>query len=404
MLNFILPRTNIRLYEDISYKHTDKKFPIIGTRNIYIDNINEQINKPQSNWDIMSQIYYPYEFIGNVMQTYPHEEQFDNSNHFFSLRYAMHLELHHFIKHDILYMNNETKTLVFYSDDKYNLNCMNYLKNNNNKNICIKYDSTNIKKILSKNSSSIDHIVIGSHSDDDNEVDYARISYISVLYALCFQKFNGSSIIKLYDIDTPLSIGILGILSSMYLEVHLVKPVTSKSDSSEIFVVCKKFLHKNSNLFYKKFMNIIQNLTKIKVVPDRVAVCTFKNQNNFDLVDAKSSKSKIPELHSAENLNFKIDYQYGILQREAINLQLMNRINEISIIFYQRRLEYIHTLLNTSHLLQTHVNENSTKVNATIKNNIHKCLEWTSKYYKPIIFSSEINAIVLHRLYNRIDI
>ena len=249
MLNFILPRTNIRLYEDISYKHTDKKFPIIGTRNIYIDNINEQINKPQSNWDIMSQIYYPYEFIGNVMQTYPHEEQFDNSNHFFSLRYAMHLELHHFIKHDILYTNNETKTLVFYSDDKYNLNCMNYLKNKNNKNICIKYDSTNIKKILSKNSSSIDHIVIGSHSDDDNEDDYARISYISVLYALCFQKFNGSSIIKLYNIDTPLSIGILGILSSMYLEVHIVKPITSRSDTPEIFVVCKNFLHKNSNLF-----------------------------------------------------------------------------------------------------------------------------------------------------------
>ena len=364
MLNFILPRTNIRLYEDISYKHTDKKFPIIGTRNIYIDNINEQINKPQSNWDIMSQIYYPYEFIGNVMQTYPHEEQFDNSNHFFSLRYAMHLELHHFIKHDILYTNNETKTLVFYSDDKYNLNCMNYLKNKNNKNICIKYDSTNIKKILSKNSSSIDHIVIGSHSDDDNEVDYARISYISVLYALCFQKFNGSSIIKLYNIDTPLSIGILGILSSMYLEVHLVKPITSRSDTPEIFVVCKNFLHKNSNLFCKNFMNIINNLTK----------------------------------------NPCIDNQHDILQTGAINLQLMNRINEISIIFYQRRLEYIHTILNTSQLLQTLINENNTKVNSTIKNNIHKCLEWTSKYYKPIIFSSEIYTVVLRHLYNRINI
>ena len=367
MLNFILPRTNIRLYEDISYKHTDKKFPIIGTRNIYIDNINEQINKPQSNWDIMSQIYYPYEFIGNVMQTYPHEEQFDNSNHFFSLRYAMHLELHHFIKHDILYTNNETKTLVFYSDDKYNLNCMNYLKNKNNKNICIKYDSTNIKKILSKNSSSIDHIVIGSHSDDHKEDDYARISYISVLYALCFQKFNGSSIIKLYNIDTPLSIGILGILSSMYLEVHLVKPITSRSDTPEIFVVCKNFLHKNSNLFCKNFMNIINNLTKKAVFP-----C--------------------------------IDYQYEILQTGAINLQLMNRINEISIIFYQRRLEYIHTILNTSQLLQTLINENNTKVNSIIKNNIHKCLEWTSKYYKPIIFSSEIYTVVLRHLYNRINI
>ena len=208
MLNFILPRTNIRLYEDKFHTHIDEKIPIIGTRNIYIDNINEQINKLKADWDIMNQIYYPYEFIGDVMQISSHEEHDDNSNHFFSLRYAMHLELHHFIKHEILYTNSETKTLVFYSDDKYNLNCMSYLKNKRNKNICIKYDSTDIKKILSENSSSIDHIVIGSHSVDDNEDDYTRVSYISVLYALCFQKFNGSSIIKLFDIDTPLSIGI----------------------------------------------------------------------------------------------------------------------------------------------------------------------------------------------------
>jgi DNA-binding transcriptional regulator GbsR (MarR family) len=183
------------------------------------------------------------------------------------------------------------------------------------------------------------------------------------LYALCFQKYNGSSIIKLLNIDTPLSIGILGILSSMYLEVHIVKPITSKSDKPEIFVVCKNFLHKNSNLFCKNFMNIINNLTK----------------------------------------NHCIDNQNDILQTGAINLQLMNRINEISIIFYQRRLEYIHTILNTS-LLQTIVNENNTKVNAIMKNNIHKCLEWTSKYYKPIIFSSEIYTIVLRHLYNRINI
>ena len=169
------------------------------------------------------------------------------------------------------------------------------------------------------------------------------------------------------NIDTPLSIGILGILSSMYLEVHLVKPITSRSDTPEIFVVCKNFLHKNSNLFCKNFMNIINNLTKKAVFP-----C--------------------------------IDYQYEILQTGAINLQLMNRINEISIIFYQRRLEYIHTILNTSQLLQTLINENNTKVNSTIKNNIHKCLEWTSKYYKPIIFSSEIYTVVLRHLYNRINI
>ncbi len=421
MLTFILPRTNIRLYEDMIYTHKSKaeeKNVISKTRNIYIDNINKQLNNFKVDWNIMNHIYYPYEFIGDVMQNASQEQ------HFFSLRYAMHLELHHFIKHEILYTDNATKTLIFYGDDKYNLNNMSYLKNRDNENICIKYDSTNIKKILSKKSSSIDHIVIGTHSVDDNEDDYARISYISVLYALCFQKYNGSSLIKLFNIDTPLSIGIIGILSSMYLEVYLVKPITSKSDSTEIFVVCKKFLHKNSNLFYKNFMKIIHNLTKNEVLPQ---LRSYRNLNNNE----DTSRSKI--------IASKIDYEYEILRRGAINLQLINKINEVSIIFYQRRLEYIHTIINTSfiqckispiretvrlfcnfvkqnnfnldaksdegisQLLQTQVYDNP-KINAIINNNIHKCIEWTSKYHKPIIFSSEISIIVIRHLYDMISV
>jgi 23S rRNA U2552 (ribose-2'-O)-methylase RlmE/FtsJ len=394
MLNFKLPRTNIRLYEDIrctrqNDNNNDNKKgglnPIIGTRNIYIDNIINQINYFKY-WDIVNHICYPYEFIGDVVKTTSQDVQ---SNHFFSLRYAMHLELHHFIKHEILHTNIAIKTLVFYGDDKYNLNGMNYLKSesDDNTHICINYDSTNINKILSKNFASIDHIVIGSHSVDDNEADYARISYISVLYALCFQKYNGSSLIKLYNIDTPLSIGILGILSSMYLEVHLIKPMTSKSDSSEIFVVCKNFLHKNSNMFYTKFMNIIRNLTENEI-------------------------SKLPSGLRSKETTDKIDYEYKIFLGGEINLQLINKINEFSIIFYQRRLEYIHTILNTSFIQyqqsQSHsqsyvkfsVNENNTKINAIIKNNIQKCLEWISKYHKTIHInlSTEINTIVLRHL------
>lgn len=374
MLNFILPRTNINLYDDMKCssvheknRDRDGRFPIIGTRNIYIDNINAQINKFKTEWNIMTQIYYPYEFLGDVMK------HSDESVSFFSLRYAMHIELQHFIKHELLNTNVTFQTLVFYGNDEYKLNGMNYLqgKNKDNKHISVKYDATDIKIILSKNLSNIDHIIIGSHSTDDNLVNYPRNSLICVLYMLCLQKFEGSSIVKLYNIDTPLSIGIIGILSSMYHEVHLVKPITSKSESSEIFVVCKKFLPKNSNSFFMKFMGIIHNL---------------------------------PE----------IDYGYDIFKREAINLQLINKINEISIIFYQRQLEYIHLILNTSIIqcrttdtkknIRPMINENNTKVLSIIKNNVNKCLDWTSKFHKPIPISStpEINTQILRHLYDNV--
>jgi hypothetical protein len=128
-------------------------------------------------------------------------------------------------------------------------------------------------------------------------------------------------------------------------------------------------------------MNIIRNLTDNKIPPSG--------------------------LRSKET-DDKIDYEYEIFLGGAINLQLINKINEFSIIFYQRRLEYIHTILNTSFIqyqqsqsyVKYSVNENNTKINAIIKNNIQKCLEWISKYHKTIHnnLSTEMNTIVLHHL------
>ena len=375
MLNFRLPRTHTNLHEYINKNDKNTTNPNsghlinIGMRNIYMDNITEQTNTFKNNWDSLIRIYYPYEFIGEIIQT----------NFFFTLRYAMHIELIHFLDSDIYKCNNQSQntiennqppinTLCFYGNDEDNLNKMQYLQNNNklNRHINIEYKATNIKKMLLTNLSSIDYITVGSHSYTDDEDEYARTSYICVLYTLCFQKHNGSAIVKVFNIDSILSIGIITLLTSMYQEVHIVKPLTSYSHSSEIFIVCKNFLPKNSNHFYLKFMNVIDNLPQI-------------------------------------------DYKFDVLECHIVNLLLLNKINEISVFFYQRRLENVHMMLNSPILqllnnkfreTRNHsvtISDFRSKIHVILKINLQKCLQWTSQYQVPSFLNnihSELNIFI----------
>lgn len=348
MLNFRLPRTHSNMYEYVNknIQVHDNCLLNFRTGNIYIDNITEQTKLFKEHWDTLIRIYHPYEFISEITQ----------SKFSFSHRYAMHLELIHFLTStnsnqyklfgETLSIGNNLpiRTLCFFSNDPDNLNKMNYLKtkDKNISSISVEYNSTNIDKLLSHNLSSIDYITVGSHSYADDEDEYARTSYICVLYTLCFQKQYGNAIIKVFNIDSILSIGIIALLTSMYQEVQIVKPITSYVHSSEVFIVCKFFLPLNSNCFYAKFVDIIK---------------------------------KLPQ----------INYEHDVLECHIVNLLLLNKINEISVFFYQRRLENVHTILNST-VLQLLKNKQNFmidfkhKMHTVIKNNLHKCIQWLSQY------------------------
>jgi 23S rRNA U2552 (ribose-2'-O)-methylase RlmE/FtsJ len=363
MLNFLLPRLNINFYEEMNmeaFPNLDKYIQITGTRNIYIDNIDEQINLFKGNWEILLQIYYPYEFISYTIQI--------------TLRHAMHIEIQHFIKNSMLIKCNRilhstmTRSLNFCGCDVN----QNYLQHDNI-HTNIEYNAKNIDQILSENLSTIDHITIGTYSHDNyNEDEYARILYVCVLYALCFQKHKGNAIVKVFNIDTSLSIGIIALLSSMYQEVQLIKPLMSYTYSSEVFIVCKNFLPNNSKPFFRLFMSIIQYLPKI-------------------------------------------NYSHEVFKIDIINLLFYNRINEIAVIFYQRRLEFLHSVLNStiSSTLKKSLQPQSCKIRTLsnerdaiqaeksrivtiIRSNIQKCLHWSSQHdiIKQVQLNSDMNTMI----------
>lgn len=372
MHNFRLPRSHSTLYEYVNKNSivVDNRLLNIGTRNYYIDNITEQTKLFNEHWDTLIRIYHPYEFISEITQL----------GNFFTHKYATHVELVQFLNSSNSKLYNKVsetqrmdnnqhsiKTLCFYGSDKDNLNKMDYINNNNQNNLhmCVEYTSTNIDKLLSNNMSSIDYINVGSHSYNDDEEEYARTSYVCVLYTLCFQKRNGSAIIKMFNIDSILSIGIITLLTSMYQEVHIVKPITSYIHSSEVFIVCKFFLPLNSKCFYTKFINIIK---------------------------------KLPQ----------INYTYDVLDCHIVNLLLLNKINEISMFFYQRRLENLHTILNSSILQMLNdkkdlITDLKPKTHLIIKNNVQKCIQWLCQYKaQPLRMNSstELNKLVNNIIMN----
>ena len=288
----------------------------------------------------------------------------------------MHIEIQHFIQNSMLIKCNR----ILYSTINRSLNfcgCdvnQNYLQHDN-VHTNIEYNARNIDQILSENLSTMDHITIGTYSHDNyNEDEYARISYVCVLYALCFQKHKGNAIVKVFNIDTSLSIGIIGLLSSMYQEVQLIKPLMSYTYSSEVFIVCKNFLPNNSKPFFRLFMSIIQHLPKI-------------------------------------------NYSHEVFEIDIINLLFLNRINEIAVIFYQRRLEFLHSVLNSTisstvkksfrlEYMQPQsckirngreaIQAEKSRIYTIIRSNIQKCLHWSSQHdiIKQVQLKSDMNTLI----------
>lgn len=347
MISFILPRTQSNLHTYLSLKDNNNVNSKYAT-NVYLQEINEQINKMGYNWELLKRVYYPYEFLCELLLL--------THNHIFLIRYAIHVEIFQFFKH-LVPQKTPIKSVSFYENCRQNLCHVQYINNNNPGDVHINIEyNKNID--LSEHSSTVDYITVGSHCTWENDIRYARISYVSVLHTICLQKQGGSAILKLFNIDSPLSIGILTLLASLYKEVHITKPMTSDTNLSEIFIVCKTFLPNTMTHFYNTKLNIIRNL------PD------------------------------------DINYGYEIFYVENItNLLFMNKINETANFFYQRQLDFIHVIVN-SIVSQSIIKNNGSNITPDCKNKIFvalkyntiKCLQWISQYTQFSI-STEVNEL-----------
>ena len=145
------------------------------------------------------------------------------------------------------------------------------------------------------------------------------------------QKKGGHFILKIFDIFSKLTVDLLYLLSSIYAEVYITKPYTSRLANSEKYIVCKNFLLDSSVKLSDAFVEEFPKLNDAKTV--------------------------------ASILNIEHDYYF------------LNKIEEINVVLGQRQLENIITTLNII------TNRNSyDKVDSMKKLHIQKSISWCEKH------------------------
>jgi 23S rRNA U2552 (ribose-2'-O)-methylase RlmE/FtsJ len=173
-------------------------------------------------------------------------------------------------------------------------------------------------------------------SEDFNNQEYSatKLIIVQVVYALTIQSNNGNFVLKVFDTFSNAIIDILYLLSSLYKNVYIMKPQTSRNANSERYIICKGY---NLNENKKKVDHIIE-----------------KMYNNFDNLNSN--------LYIETIFNFKYSRMF------------ISKIEEINIIVGKKQIDNIVTTLNLM------MNKKFDKIDYYKKKHIQKCIRWCEKY------------------------
>lgn len=204
-------------------------------------------------------------------------------------------------------------------------NLPSYNKSVINKNVYITYGKDNtgdinnvenvyyVKNLINKQQSTGFYLITSDLGFDEgnefNNKEQLHCSAITncILNAVILQNDDGHYILKVFDIFTETSIQLIYLLNTLYKEIYVYKPKTSRPSNSEKYIICKGF---KCELIYKnKVINILTQLSN-----------TFKKTTNkyvsFQLFE------KIPDSFVDKFKKMNIDLlniQCQFLER-AINL------------------------------------------------------------------------------------
>jgi 23S rRNA U2552 (ribose-2'-O)-methylase RlmE/FtsJ len=150
------------------------------------------------------------------------------------------------------------------------------------------------------------------------EQEAYKLIFGQIVTALKVQKNNGHFVLKIFEMYTPITLKLVEILNSVYKEVYICKPFTSRSSNSEKYVVCKGFIKKNIT---SKFMTQLESLVdKMEKNVNFNVVDLFTNYtipeniyNNYRLINDELMKVQyyaINNIHKFANLETKNGKEY----------------------------------------------------------------------------------------------
>lgn len=370
---FILPEIHIKPPKvSLKTNNTNELF-ISQTLNNYMNTIKKQIDLNYENWDYFKKYTNPYEFIHTII---PNTKQSVSKLKPLSRSFYKMIEITNQLNLlDNFTSSTDIKTFHLAEGPGGFIEAISHLRNNPNdryygmtlvsednnvpgwkktstflethSNVTIEYgitgtgdllDLDNLKYCHEKYNNSMD--IITADGGFDFSIDFnqqetlaTNLLFAQVSFAISMQKINGHFILKIFDTFTKTTCDILYLLSTMYKQVFIIKPNTSRLANSEKYIVCKFFKGNCSHLID----NIMDEYLKLKEYP-----------------------------HISSILNNDLDYYY------------INKIEEYNAILGQQQIENINSTIS----LFTCKNKNE-KIETLKKNFIQKCVQWCEKHNIP---------------------
>jgi hypothetical protein len=245
----------------------------------------------------------------------------------------------------------KTRALIISSTFTYDTKCLEYFNNTyNNLFLTFNYNyDAQIEKYLfyTSNETQYKYDVIFFEL---NETDYLDINkyilglILSLLAIIKEQKEHGTLILKISNINHKPILDILYILTTLYDNVSIIKPVTSNILTNEKYVICRNFIVNNKNNYNHYYNNL-------KYTYYLLCGKYVKNQNLF------------------------ID---SIIQDENISYFFKTKVNNINILIIQQQIEIIN---HTFNLINN--KNNCEKIKEIIHSNIQKSIQFCKKYNLP---------------------
>lgn len=211
-----------------------------------------------------------------------------------------------------------------------------YLKNNQNINIHFGEDRTgniylvkNIIDFATKNGKHKSELVTADggfdFSIDFNKQEQLayRLIFSEIVTALCVQKKGGHFVLKIFDINTKMTVDLLYILYIFYESFCIYKPVTSRPANSEKYVICKYFKGIKSNDL-GSLLRIVNNWYLYENTSNNIYIHEiFNNQYPLKFINyIKSSNEK----NSNKQLQSIIKTLKIIKQNKDFELQSCNML------------------------------------------------------------------------------
>jgi len=119
-------------------------------------------------------------------------------------------------------------------------------------------------------------------NENIQEQTYFKQLFSQIVTAINIQKKDGNFVCKFFETFTTTSLKFLEILRSLYKNVYIIKPLTSRPSNAEKYAVCINFKYSDKDKKLTDITNTLNNLYKQVYQNNKLNIVEIFQEFNFD--------------------------------------------------------------------------------------------------------------------------